>query len=188
LPGGGRKRQKPIKEISCPRCGTRAIFAERQPYCPNCRWNVELTRRALKPTLIDSIWLKIWFAFVMYVVKAPWPFLVFAAAVVLYGYIQRFRALRKLPDQVTEPPAASPVPPVRPELRFEWKRKGNDYSRVMIFVFPALTIGGVISLLFTLQSLRVGTFEWKRLSDLILPGVFPARRWSGVMGCLARRI
>jgi ribosomal protein L37E len=169
---GGRRRVKPIRDISCPRCGTRAVSAERKPYCSNCHWNVERTRRALKPTLVDSIWLKVWLAFMMYVVKAPWPFLLFAVGAVAYGYVQNIRALRTLPVDANEMATKPYMLPSGPELTFEAKRKPGDYGGVLIFLFPGFAIAGAISLVFTIQSLRIGSFELKKLSDLIVPATF----------------
>jgi hypothetical protein len=108
----------------------------------------------------------------MYVVKAPRPFLLFAVGLVLFGYVQNLRAAQKLPTQEHEEPSAFSAAPVPRELQLEVKRKTADYGQFLIFLLPGFAIAGAISLVFVLATLRTGPFEWKRLSDLIIPGAF----------------
>jgi len=62
-----------------------ALWHARCLRCPEtllpetAHWNVDNARGALQPTIGGTLWLIIWFAFAIYVVKAPWFFLVLAA-------------------------------------------------------------------------------------------------------------
>ena len=176
MPGGGRKRQKPIRDISCPRCGTLAVFAERNPYCPKCHWNLEKTRRTLRPTIPGTLWLVVWFAFAIYVVKAPWFFLLFAVGAVVYGGIKTFRAWQSLPKITAEQLASRALvaPPVR-QLEFSATRKSGDYSYLLLLIPPLFVVIGASMFPWTrLVPYFHQSPNWSQLWDVALPGFFMA--------------
>jgi len=176
---GGKKRQKPVRDIACPRCGTRAVFAVRKPYCPNCHWNVDNARGALQPTIGGTLWLIIWFAFAIYVVKAPWFFLVLAAGVIGYELFKSFRAWRGLPKMAVDnlEQRGQIAPPAR-QLEFSTTRKSGDYSYLLLLIPPLfIVIGATMFPWSGFSAYLHQSLNWGQLWDVVLPGFFM------VLGC-----
>lgn len=175
MPGGGNKRQKPIREIDCPRCGTRAVFAERKPYCPNCHWNLDKARGALRPSIGGTLWIAIWFAFAIYVVKASWEFLLIVAGLLSYGAFKAIRAWLTLPKVTAETLATqSSIAPVQQPLEFSVARKQGDYSRFALLVPPLFAMIGATMFPWSGLDRGISWRDWHQLWDLGFPFFFMA--------------
>jgi hypothetical protein len=170
LPGG--RRQKPIREIHCPWCGTPAVFAARQPYCPNCHWRLEKARRALEPEWVGTIFFLGWCAFIAYAFAHSWIFFLLGGGLVVGHAIYNLRTLRALPQ--SRPGTQTLHKPVSPgqNLTLNAVRNGADYSWAFALLAPGFAIAGLVSLVYTLHTMRTGPFDWGRLRDLIGPGIF----------------
>ena len=102
------------------------------------------------------MWVVIWFAFVIYVVKAPLLFVVFAAALLAYGAFKALRAWRVMPKLTAEKLGSrSFVAPNKPPLEISIARKANEYSRFLILVPIVFFFMGAM------------TFPWLRLGEHI---------------------
>jgi hypothetical protein len=99
-------------------------------------------------------------------------FFLLAAAFAVWRLVQNFRTLRDLPESTGSAQTAQRAVPPGQSLAFTAVRKSTDYHRLLLLLAPGIALAGIVSLVYTLKTLRIGPFDWGRLRDLIGPAFF----------------
>jgi hypothetical protein len=112
------------------------------------------------------------YVILIYVVHPPRhivrAFHIFATVAMAWEILRKIRSARSLPQGRSGGIRAAATIDQR-RLDFSAVPKQREGSKYLLLLAPGFALGGAVVLVYSLYSLTIGDFEWRRLSDLIGP-------------------